>query len=283
MTDLVHHCSQGGNHARANECVTRDSHQNYCPCWEYDETNGWYRCGQQHLVMSVGCTKHRDDEMRKVFDKIRKQYPTYGWELNLRDTTPPQEPTKTKTEVIEEDARVEEEEIERQLQESGEIDDSVFVFSKVKQREEEQERSEYYRRKDTKEFLRIQKSAAPRINSMTRNGAERAGGKYTVQFAQESVRDGKEKKFIPALEEKAKNGVQSKAGNRVWNRGKKDIKQQASGGADKENESSKAGTSQNGQPISNGPEKNSRMDRVAVKFGINQKNKEKTRGGKKKD
>ena len=61
------------------------------------------------------------------------------------------------------------------------------------------------------------------------------------------------------------------------------MKQQASGGANKENEPSKARTSHGDQSVSNGPEKKSRMDRITAKFGINQKNKEKTRGGKKKD
>jgi hypothetical protein len=75
----LHHCSKGVNHARTPECFGQALHQNYCPCWEYSETHGWYRCGQQQMVMSVGCKKHRDDEMRKVLEKIRKGYLVYGW------------------------------------------------------------------------------------------------------------------------------------------------------------------------------------------------------------
>ncbi|EUC31352.1 hypothetical protein COCCADRAFT_38545 [Bipolaris zeicola 26-R-13] len=156
-TTVRHHCSQGVNHARTAECYGDLMHQSYCPCWEYSESHGWYRCGLQQMVMSTACKKHWDDEMRKVFDKLRKGYPVYGWELNRPGSEESNASPETKTEVIAEASKAEEEEVEKQLEESGEVDESVFVYAQMKKREEERAREREWQRKNEKERARLEK------------------------------------------------------------------------------------------------------------------------------
>ncbi|KAJ6276813.1 hypothetical protein J3E71DRAFT_186808 [Bipolaris maydis] len=156
-TTVRHHCSQGVNHARTAECYGDLMHQSYCPCWEYSESNGWYRCGLQQMVMSTACKKHRDDEMRKVFDKLRKGYSVYGWELNRPGSEESTKCSESKIEAIVEASKAEEEEIEKQLKECGEVDENVFVYAQMKKREGEKRKERMWQRKDEKERARLGK------------------------------------------------------------------------------------------------------------------------------
>ncbi|EUC42247.1 hypothetical protein COCMIDRAFT_104063 [Bipolaris oryzae ATCC 44560] len=130
-TTVRHHCSQG--------------------------SDGWYRCGLQQMVMSTGCKKHRDDEMRKVFDKIRKGYPVYGWELNRPGSGESNQCSESKMKAIVEASKAEQEEVEKQLEECGKVDESVFVYARMKKMEEERAKERKWQRKNEKERARLGK------------------------------------------------------------------------------------------------------------------------------
>lgn len=95
--------------------------------------------------------------MRKVFDKLRKGYPVYGWELNRPDREESNVCSETKMEAIVEASKAEEEELEKQIEERGEVDESVFVYAQMKKREEAQMKERMWQRKDEKERARLGK------------------------------------------------------------------------------------------------------------------------------
>ena len=74
--------------------------------------------------------KHKDDESRKVFDKIRKGYPVYRRELNNPNVESVEhvETQQSKHELI----KKADEEIEKLLQKGGKLDGNAFVHSKLK-------------------------------------------------------------------------------------------------------------------------------------------------------
>lgn len=188
-TDVIHHCS---DHARTASCFGQGFHQNYCPCWEYVEGAGWVRCGMVSKIMSVGCSRHREDEMRKVYDKLRKGHMVCGKELN----NPNIDLTEAAADVPidpKEVARKADEEIEETLQSGGEVAEGMYVHQRVKEQEAEQEREERYRRKDNKEVNRQRET--------------------TIQF--DTPAKGEEKAGIPELDGKFKNGGRSKGGRSV--------------------------------------------------------------------
>jgi hypothetical protein len=161
-TETLHHCGGPTGHPKTLACFGRDLHQNFCPCWIHKEDVGWYRCGVVTEVTSPGCTKHKNDEMTKVFDKIKKKYPVYGRELNLNLE-------KTKELVhesmdIQEQDRVATEEAEKQLEETGTIQEETWLYSKLKSQAKVTKLQQIYSRKDNKEDARRNMNKADKEN-----------------------------------------------------------------------------------------------------------------------
>jgi hypothetical protein len=157
-TDRPHHCGGPTGHAKELSCFGSDLHQTFCPCWEYKEDKGWYRCGRILEITSPGCTKHKGDEMTKVFDKIKKRHPVYGKELNL-NLKQTEEPVQEIMD-IQEQGRMVAEEVEKELKETGEIHTETLLHTRLKSQAEVAKLQEIYRRKDTKEDRRNKYKAA---------------------------------------------------------------------------------------------------------------------------
>ncbi|EDU47483.1 predicted protein [Pyrenophora tritici-repentis Pt-1C-BFP] len=113
---------------------------------------GWVRCGMEIKVMSVGCSRHQNDEMKRVYDKLRRKIPVYGRELNNPNIALTEDPAQGPVD-LKEVARKAVEEMEEELASGREVDDSMYPHQKIK----EQKRKDCYRQKDIKEANRQQK------------------------------------------------------------------------------------------------------------------------------
>ncbi|KAG9383124.1 hypothetical protein A1F94_007045 [Pyrenophora tritici-repentis] len=118
----------------------------------YIKNIGWVRCGMEIKVMSVGCSRHQNDEMKRVYDKLRRKIPVYGRELNNPNIALTEDPAQGPVD-LKEVARKAVEEMEEELASGREVDDSMYPHQKIK----EQKRKDCYRQKDIKEANRQQK------------------------------------------------------------------------------------------------------------------------------